>query len=93
MPTDKERADELEAILLAMGPSTHRVETVVLPALMQECKKLFTENRVNEAEALEAQITRIEQQIRTNNTALNTVERELYALRNKLARRQDREPT
>jgi hypothetical protein len=89
MPSDKQRADELEALLLALGPYTHKLETVALPTLRQECKLLYAEGRVKEAEAVEARVDQAKLEIKANNSILNEIERELYSLRNR--RQRDRE--
>lgn len=93
MPTDQERADQLEKLLLELGPLTHKLETVALPEMYRECRQLYAEGREAEAATLENRIDRAKAQIKVNNDKLKEIERELYPLRSKLARRHDREPT
>lgn len=83
MPSDKERADELEALLLALGPYTHQLETVALPALLRECKLLYAESRMQDAEKVEDRIEQTKLEIKANNATLNEIERDLYSLRNR----------
>jgi len=88
MPSEKQRADELESILLALGPFTHKLETEALPALLKECKLLYTEGRQEEAEALDVRIEQARQEIKANNAILDGIEQELYALRRRLRDRE-----
>lgn len=90
MLREMKRSDELEKLLLDMGPSTHRLSTEVLPAMKVKCKRLYAEGCDSEAQQVEQLIIQTEQIIKANNTTLNDIERELYALRRKLTRDRDK---